>query len=164
LYAAVCRIPNAVITAQGLIVLGLVPGVSRYLATRDPIVIQRLRRKCLAVGGEAAAVVVVGIPVAIWMLPRIFGSAFASGRFALVVLLLAAAVSVATTALFPIALGLGRDRAMCAGYVGVAVVNVVANLVVIPRWSYNGAAVVMLGSQFALAATYLYTARIKEPA
>jgi O-antigen/teichoic acid export membrane protein len=164
IYAAVCRISSALLTAQGLVVAGLVPGMARLVRGEGPAALAALRRRCLRAGAAVGGAVLVGSPVALWLLPEIFGHAFAEGRGALAVLLVAVAVSACTIPLFPLALAAGRDRRVAAGAVVAAVGNVVANLVVIPRWSYGGAAVVMLASQCVLSANYLLLTRVRNEA
>ena len=100
IYAAVYRFPNAWILAQGLLVTGLVPGVSRALGA-DPTALRAIRRRALRVGAVAAVVGVALIPVALWLLPVIFGEAYASGRTALAILLASSAVSALTIGLLP---------------------------------------------------------------
>jgi O-antigen/teichoic acid export membrane protein len=164
IYAAVCRISSAMLTAQGLIVAGLVPGTTRLVAGAGPDVVVAMRRRCLRTGRWVAGAVVVGSPAALSLLPRVFGDAFADGRTALAVLLAGVAVSACTITLFPLALATGRDRRVALGAVVAAAGNVVANLLVIPRWSYHGAAVVMLASQCAISLNYLLLSRTRGAA
>jgi O-antigen/teichoic acid export membrane protein len=159
IYAAVCRISSALLTAQGLVVAGLVPGVTRALAGAGPDVVAALRRRCLRTGRRVAAAVLLAAVPSLWVLPAVFGDAFEEGRTALLVLLAAVAMSACTVTLFPVVLGTGRDRRLAVVTAVVAVGNVLANLVVIPRWSFDGAAVVMLVSQCAISANYLLMTR-----
>jgi O-antigen/teichoic acid export membrane protein len=158
IYAAVYRFPNAWVTVIGLVITGLLPGITRAL-TSDPTRIAELRRRALRVGGGLAALLILLIPAAWFLVPVVFGPAYEPGRVPLVLLLLATTATTLTVGLAPIYFAIGNERALAAWAVLVAVVNVVGNLLLIPHFSATGAASVTLASQLLVSGFYLITTR-----
>ncbi|MFZ4518970.1 MAG: lipopolysaccharide biosynthesis protein [Microthrixaceae bacterium] len=153
-YAAVYRLPNAWLTVLGLVVAGLVPGVTGAVAA-DPAAARRLRRRILRVGAVAGLSVLAVVPVAVWAVPLLFGEAYRSGQVPAALLLLGIGVATVTAGLLPLVLALGRDKPFAGGLCAVAALNVAANLLLIPRFGPTGAASVTLGSQVLVAGLYL---------
>lgn len=154
LYAAAYRFPNGWTLAQGLIVAGLIPGVTTTIL-RQPGTYGALRRRCLKAGALAASLCVALIPITCWLLVLLFGESFAAAQGPLVVLMLAAAASTVTIGLFPVVAALGKERQLAIAFVIVGCLNVTFNLLVIPHFGMIGAALVTLGSQVMLGAVYL---------
>lgn len=162
-YAAVYRLPNAWLTVLGLVVAGLVPGVTGALSG-DPAAARALRRRILRVGALAGLSVLAVVPAAVWAVPRLFGEDYRSGQVPAALLLLGIGVATVTAGLLPLVLALGRDRPFALGLCGVAALNVVANLALIPRFGPTGAASVTLGSQVLVAGLYLVLSDPRRPA
>lgn len=146
IYAAVYRIPNAWMTLLGLAVIAFVPSTARVVSQERSRLLE-LRNRAVRVGGAAAAVVLVSIPISWAIVPHLFGDAFRSGRTALVVLLLATAVNALAAPLHPVYLALGRDRTQAVVTLSAAGLNLVANLLVIPAAGMVGAASTTLAAQ-----------------
>ena len=158
IYAAVYRFPNALITVLGLTVIGLVPGLTRVVAS-DSKRFAALRRQALRVGAVAAGVVVILIPLAWIAVPVVFGTSYDPGRGPLVLLLLATAFPALTVGLQPLYFAARSERPLALFAVGVAILNVTANLLLIPRHGLMGAASVTLLSQALVAAFYVLGTR-----
>ncbi len=153
IYAAVYRFPNAAVTILGLVVTSLVPGLSR--AVSGGAQVERLRRRALQVGAVCAALVVAFIPIAWILVPVVYGDAYAPGRPALAILLLATALPALTVGLQPLYFASGKDRSLALYATGVAFLSVGLDLAVIPRFELTGAATVTLLSQTLIAGFYL---------
>jgi O-antigen/teichoic acid export membrane protein len=151
IYAAVYRFPNAWITVQGLVIAGVLPWLTTTLA-RDPERVAVVRRRALGIGGRLALGAVALMPIAWAICPIVFGEAYRSGRSALLVLLAATAVSSLGAPVQALYFAVGDDRSLATWGVLTALVNVGANLVVIPHWGLVGAATVTLASQSMVAA------------
>ncbi|MGH9000941.1 MAG: lipopolysaccharide biosynthesis protein [Acidimicrobiia bacterium] len=152
-YAAVYRIPNAVLTVVGLIVLGLVPTAARTLRER-PHEFPAARQRALRAGRLWASVVALTIVPFSFVMPVLFGPAYLPGRTPLVLLLLAAAVTAAAAPLQPIYFALAKDKELAAIVGVVAASNFAANLVAITLWGATGAASTTLAGQVLLLLLY----------
>jgi O-antigen/teichoic acid export membrane protein len=146
IYAAVYRFPNAWITVQGLVIAGVLPWLTATLA-RHPERIAAVRRRALGIGGRLALGAVALMPAAWVICPIVFGDAYRSGRSALLVLLAATAATSLGAPVQALYFAVGDDRSLATWGVLTALVNVGANLVVIPRFGLVGAATVTLVSQ-----------------
>lgn len=158
IYAAVYRFPNALVTILGLTVMGLLPGLTRVVTTGSRQFAD-LRRRALRIGAIAAGIVVITIPLAWIAVPIAFGSAYDPGQGPLVLLLLATAFPAFTVGLQPLYFAARREQPLALFAVGVAVLNVVINLLVIPSYGLMGAATVTLISQALVAAFYVLGTR-----
>lgn len=149
IYGAVYRIPLAWTTIVGLVVAALVPAVATELKGSDAslsTVVRRSRR----MGWVATAVVLASL-VPLWLLfDPIFGTDYRDGRVPVIVLMLAVAAATASAPLGATVLATGRDRTyalvLCAG----AVVNLVLNLVLVPRWGMVAAAATTFATEVAV--------------
>ena len=158
IYAAVYRFPNALVTILGLTVMGLLPGLTRVV-TAGSRQFADLRRRAIRVGALAAGIVVVTIPLAWLAVPVVFGADYEPGQGPLVLLLLATAFPAFTVGLQPLYFAARREQPLALFAVGVAIANVAANLVLIPRHGLMGAASVTLASQVLIAAFYVLGTR-----
>jgi O-antigen/teichoic acid export membrane protein len=146
IYAAVYRIPNAWMTVIGLAVIGFVPATARLVSEQPHRVIE-LRHRAIRVGAAVAGAVLLTIPGLWFAVPVLFGDAFRSGRGPLAILLVATAVSALGAPLHPLYLAIGRDRTQAAITAGVATLNLISNLIVIPWAGGTGAAATTLVAQ-----------------
>ena len=158
IYSAVYRIPNAWMTVVGLLITGLLPGITRRL-TQHPDELARLRRRALQMGGAVAVVVVVSIPIAYALVPVVFGSAYESGQIPMCILLGASAVMTCTAGLAPIYYATRPDRLIALWLTVAATLNLAANLVVIPIFGMTGAAIVTFATQVLLSAFLFWQTR-----
>jgi len=149
IYAAIYRIPNAWLTVIGLLVLGVVPWTARSIAA-EPERTGELRARAGRIGARAAAGILCTIPVSWWAVPRLFGTAYRPGQQPLAILLVATAMNAAAAPLHPIFLAVARDRLQAAIFLGAASLNIVGNLVFIPRWGMTAAASTTLAAQIVL--------------
>jgi O-antigen/teichoic acid export membrane protein len=140
IYAAIYRLPNGWVAILIIVMYGLLPVVTRAIRD-DPGSVRGLRRSLLRWSLAAGGCLLVLSPVAYVLVPRLFGPSYAAGRVAVVLLLVGTAVQTAAVPLHSLYLARGTDR----GYAGVvtkaAVANTLANLLLIPQFGMNGAAV-----------------------
>lgn len=151
IYAAVYRIPNAWYAVLTQLLGSLLPiAMSSRLSDREGH--DRLQRRSLRVSALGALLILALTPVS-WVLSGfIFGPAYDSGRTALLILMMAAAVITLAAPLHPFAMSTGHDRRYALILVGGAVGNLVANLAVIPAFGMIGAASTTLGAQLVVSA------------
>ena len=155
IYSAVYRAPNAWMTIVGLVITGFLPGVTHRLRD-DPQRLAIMRRHALKIGGGAALLVLASIPVAYALVPIVLGDAYRSGRVPMCILLVTAALMTCTAGLAPIYYALRPDRPIALWMTWAALLNLGANVAVIPTFGMNGAASVTLGTQFLLSG-FLFT-------
>ncbi len=148
-YGAVYRLPNAATTILGLVtgvLIARMAAVLREDPDRGPVELRRALRVS-AIGGIA---LVALAPVARALVVPVFGAEYQSGETAAAVLFLALAVVCAGAPLHAAALAARQDRAYVGGLAGAALVNVAANLVLIPPLELSGAAFATLTSSVLL--------------
>lgn len=158
IYAAAYRIPNAFMTVVGLLIAGAIPSVVEIVRAAPDRIIE-VRRRSLRYGAVAAAAVLLAIPLALYVLPIVFGSAYVEGRGPLAILLVATAVNVTTSLLGPLVLALRPDRLLALASGTIAVANIALNLILIPHAGMAGAALATLIAQVALASFFLWATR-----
>ncbi|MGI8983240.1 MAG: lipopolysaccharide biosynthesis protein [Acidimicrobiales bacterium] len=164
IYAAIYRLPNGWVALLIIVMYGLLPVVTRALR-EDPGSLRQLRRSLLRWSIAAGVGLLAVSPVAYFAVPRLFGASYRSGGVAVVLLLVATAVQTAAAPLHSLYLARGTDRGYAGFITGAAVVNVVVNLVLIPLFGMNGAAVAtMVATTFLAAALWRAVARfVDEP-
>jgi O-antigen/teichoic acid export membrane protein len=163
IYNAVYRIPNGVTTVVGLVVMGLVPTLTRDLrrAGADSAVVRRRVLRVASVGGVAVLAV---IPLAVLVMPVVFGDAYRDGRIALVMLLVATAVSTIGAPLGALMIAAGAERDLALIVLGAAAANILGNLVLIPEFGMAGAAWMTVASEaLVLLSTLIVTRRSRVP-
>lgn len=139
-YNAMYRFPLGVSAVVGLMVTGLLPPLTSELRSgRLPL--SAASRQLLAVGSLAGVVVLALTPVLVLVVPWLFGEAYAVGQPALVVLLLATAISTFGAPIGALLLAIGYERPIAILVLGGAVLNLAGNLVLIPTLGMIGAAV-----------------------
>ncbi len=145
IYAIVYRYPAAWLTVVGLAVSSAVPAAARGARGRSlsRSEVSRAMRRGLYGGGA----LLVLIPPAVASVGVLFGPEFDAGRVALVILLLAAAVTTVSAPLRVLHVAYGRDRDMALVTGLVAVGNLGANLATVTAWGLTAAAVTTLLSQ-----------------
>lgn len=126
----------------------LAPTVAGLFALRD---MERLQR---VVTKSARVILLLSLPIAFvliifgyWFL-LLFGQEFTQGRTTLILLSLAQLI---TAAAGPVGLLLtmtGHERDAAKGVAIGAVVNIILNILLIPKWGLQGAAIAMLSSTF----------------
>ncbi len=158
IYSAVYRFPNAWITVMGLVIVGLLPGITRSLAA-EPHKLDFYRRRARSTGMRLALLLICLIPVGWWLVPIVFGPSYTAGRAPLVLLLLATAANTATVGLQPITFAVGNERRLARWASFTALVNIAANLIMIPIFGLVGAASVTLISQLMVSGYYFTTTR-----
>jgi O-antigen/teichoic acid export membrane protein len=155
IYAAVYRIPNGWLALLVILRGGLLAMATTTLRD-DPQQFLRLRRSSLRWGVAGAVALVSAIPLAFIAIPVIFGPAYRSGQWPAVLLLLATAIATAGAPLHHFFLAFGDDRRYGFYLLWAAVLNVAANLVLIPLAGMMGAATAtVLANAFLAAALWL---------
>ena len=149
IYAAGYRIPNAWNTMLGLSVAAVLPRVIRRLRESPERALQ-IRRRVLHIGLGMASIVIIAMPVSWVLLPVLFGDAYTAGRDAVLILLLATAVSTSTAYLAPVYFAFSSDRTVGLFTAFTATVNVIGNIALIPVLGMAGAAFSTLVSQILL--------------
>ena len=158
IYFALYRIPLAIATVVGLAVSGLVPPLTADLRSGE-LALADARRSLARVGLVAGGMVLLLIPLLVAVGPMAFGPAYQSGRTALALVLVATAMATAGAPLGALWLAVGGERQLALLVVGGAVVNVAANVVLIPRFGMSGAgAVTVLSEGIVLFGTWRLTA------
>jgi len=140
IYAAVYRIPNAWLALLVILRGGLLPMATDVLA-RDREQFLGLRRSSLKWSGIAAGSLCVLTVPAYFLVPVIFGEAYAPGQWPTVLLLLATAVATIGAPLHHLFLAFGDDRPYAWYLVAAAGLNVAVNLILIPPYGMMGAAI-----------------------
>lgn len=117
------------------------PEIARIHEQNDPNSLQRLS----TVGARAGFIVTL-VPAIIFflfgeqLLSAVVGPEYARGALALKILVAAHVVTAATGLVIPLLNMTGLERVVLRG-IGIAVaINVIANIILIPRWGINGAA------------------------
>ncbi|MDQ6947667.1 MAG: polysaccharide biosynthesis C-terminal domain-containing protein [Actinomycetota bacterium] len=160
IYAAIYRFPNGWLAVLIIVMYGLLPVVTRALRD-DPGSLGNLRRSLLRWSLPASVGLLAVTPLAYALVPRVFGAAFAQGRTAVVLLLVATAVQTAAAPLHSLYLAAGTHRNYAWCLASAAVLNIVANLVLIPALGMNGAAIsTMLANAFLAALLWLAVSRL----
>jgi O-antigen/teichoic acid export membrane protein len=146
-YAAAYRIPNAVGTFSGSWLSAVFPH-SAVLGRQDR---RRLRAD---VGRMLSVVALFAIPlaactpfVAHGLMVAAFGHEYGPAATALTLLIVGTALSIVDSTLMSSLMGLGRDRFYAAVLTVTALFNVLVNLIAIPTFGRNGAAVVTIVSE-----------------
>jgi len=140
IYAAVYRLPNGWVALLIIAMYGLLPVVTKAFRD-DPGSLPQMRRSLLRWSLLAGGGLVALSPIAYVLVPRVFGTSFAAGRLAALLLVVATAIQTAAAPLHSLYLARGADRGYAAFIVAAALLNILANLVLIPVLGMNGAAV-----------------------
>jgi O-antigen/teichoic acid export membrane protein len=162
-YSAVYRLPNAWLLLMGLLVSAAIPSITVTLRQHGGALPDLWRR---AAGfGLVLSTVLAGLgAVSLMSMTWIFGEDYASGRTALVVLLIAAGFTTASAPFRGMCAALGRDRAVGVATIVVAALNLMANVAVIPVAGMVGAATTTAIAQLALLGFYATASRRSRPA
>lgn len=158
IYAALYRIPSAITTVVGLLVLAAVPKMTSALST-EAYLLARMRRRGIVLGGGAAAAIAIASVPLVKSSALLFGEAYKGGETALMILLLATAVATLAAPLHPLVLALERDRLQAAFTGASALLNIAGNLLVVPTYGMTGAAVMTLATQLGLLLAHWTVAR-----
>jgi O-antigen/teichoic acid export membrane protein len=151
IYSAVYRLPNGWLALLVILRGGLLALATTTLRD-DPREFLRLRRASLQAGLAGGVVLVAIIPVAFFAVPVVFGAAYRSGQWPVVLLLLATAIATASAPLHHLFLAFGHDRPYGWFLFSAAALNVVINLALIPLAGMMGAAAATLIANTFLAA------------
>lgn len=138
-YNAVYRFPLGISTLVGLLVTGLLPPLTSELRT-GRLAPTAARAQLLRMGVIGGAVVLGLSPLFVFVTPWLFGSEYAVGQAALVILMVATAMSTVSAPIGALLLATGRERPIAMVVLGAAVLNVVGNLALIPMLGMIGAA------------------------
>lgn len=157
-YGAVYRLPNAAATVVGL-VTGVLTARLASVLRQDPSRGPAELRRALGVSLRVAGGLVLCAPVARALVVPLLGDPYRSGQTAAALLFLALAVVCAGAPLHASVLARGDDRRYVLALAGAAVVNVVANLVLIPRFELSGAALATLISSSVLLVALIHLVR-----
>ncbi len=160
IYSAIYRLPNAWMTAVGLLITGLLPGVTRRLHD-DPDRLREMRGRALQIGLRFALLVLVSIPVGYWLVPIVLGPAYTSGQVPMVILLVGSALMTATAGLAPIYYAIHPDKHIALWMAMTGTLNLVANVIVIPTYGMVGAACVTVASQVLLSGFLFLRTRVR---
>jgi O-antigen/teichoic acid export membrane protein len=150
IYAAVYRLPNGWLALLVILRGGLLPLATTTLRD-DPRQFLRLRRSSLRWSTIAGVVLLAAIPASFLAIPAVYGKAYLSGRWPAVLLLLATAVATMAAPLHHLFLAFGDDRPYGWYLFSAAMLNIGANLVLIPLAGMMGAALATVVANVALA-------------
>ena len=139
IYTAVYRLPNGWLALLVILRGSLLPMATMALRD-DPRQFLQLRRSSLRWSTIGGVVLVATIPLAFLAIPIVFGAAYRPGQWPAVLLLLATALATASAPLHHLFLAFGDDRPYGWYLFSAAVLNVLVNLVLIPRFGMMGAA------------------------
>lgn len=146
IYAGVYRLPLAWITVSGLVIAAAVPVATEAL-TRDRSRLPQLRRAAIRVGGGLGALLLISAPIAALLVVPVFGEEYSDGRWPLALLMVATAVATVTAPIGALYLGVGVDRTYAQILTVGAVLNLAANVVLIPRHGMMAAAATTVASE-----------------
>lgn len=138
-YNAVYRFPLGISTVVGLMVTGLLPPLTSELQSGRMTKLAA-RRHLLVIGVLGGVSVLAMIPLFVLITPWLFGQEYADGTSALVILMIATAVSTVTAPTGALLLATGHERPIAIAVLAGAVLNLVGNLVLIPILGLVGAA------------------------
>jgi len=162
IYAAIYRFPNGWLAVLIIVMYGLLPVVTRALRD-DPGSLRDLRRSLLRWSLPASVALVAMSPIAYALVPHVFGASFAAGRVAVVLLLVGTAVQTAAAPLHCLYLAGGPHRAYAWSIAAAALLNIAANLVLIPAYGMNGAGIAtILANAFLTALLWRGVSRLIE--
>ncbi|MFN8036518.1 MAG: polysaccharide biosynthesis C-terminal domain-containing protein [Acidimicrobiia bacterium] len=150
IYAAVYRIPNAIMALLSMIFAGFLP-LATDLRVRARGQYRKLIRRSLRVSGRCALALALCSPIAAIFVPFVYGDAYARGEIPLMILLAATAIATGAAPLHSFAQATARDRAYALILICAAVVNLGGNLALIPIGGMIAAASVTLATQVTLA-------------
>jgi O-antigen/teichoic acid export membrane protein len=146
-YAVAYKLPLALIAIAALWASVLFPHASA-LAPRDPDLLRRQLGFFSSVAFVGAAPLAVGaVLVGEDLMPELFGAQFEPAGTPFIVLSWAAAVVVFTISSGTVALAAGEDRNYVVAVTAGAVLNVLANLAVIPLFGMTGAAAATVAAE-----------------
>jgi O-antigen/teichoic acid export membrane protein len=148
-YNTIYRLPLAWLTVVGLTVTAAVPIVTR-ISDRpdfDPVRLYKHADRAAIVAG-LTVLPVANISLA--LLGPLLGEEFDAGRDAMLILFVAVAVTTMSAPYRVLVTAHGPDRLVGLVTLGLAILNGVGNVFVIPTWGMEGAAMTTLGGQLLL--------------
>ncbi len=143
IYAAAARLPTAVTTLASLLSTVAIASAARAVTER-PEQMANVARRALKTALVSGLGMTVLIPAIYFGMPLLYGGSFSAGAPAASLLMLAAAISTAASPLAPVFIVQGNDRAYGVQHAIAAGINVIANIVLIPLWGINGAAIALI--------------------
>jgi O-antigen/teichoic acid export membrane protein len=146
IYAAVYRVPNAVLALLSILFAGFLP-LATALRFHDRDAYRRLLRRSLKISGISGVALAVCAPVAAILVPAVFGHAYRSGSIPLLILMVATALATFAAPLHSFAQATARDRGYSLILSLAAAFNLAGNLIFIPMGGMRAAASVTLGTQ-----------------
>jgi O-antigen/teichoic acid export membrane protein len=162
IYAAVYRLPNAWIALLGMVLAGFLPLVTRALH-EDHQRYRDLLHRSLRVSRAAAFVLLLLSVPAYFLVPVLFGSAYDDGQVPMLILMLSMVAVTLAAPLHAYVQAPGADRRYATILTTGAVVNVTANLILIPLTGLVGAAIATLITQSVVSLLLWETVR-RDPA
>ncbi len=161
IYAAINRLPNAWIALLTALMFGALPITTRALA-EDPVAYHQLRRRSTRVSAIMGFSIALASPVVYLLVPVLFGADYIDGQIPAIILTISTGVLTFSLPLHVFAVTTGHDRRYFLLVGAGSVVNIVLNLIVIPRWGTVGAATATLIAQ-SLIATLLWSQTVHPP-
>jgi len=141
-YSIVYRYPAAWLAVVGLTISAAVPAAARGAQRRA---LSKADVSRAVHRGVLGAVTLLALtPLVVVSVGLLFGTEFESGRVALVILLMAGAVTTVSAPIRLLHLAYGRDRDIALVTSAVASANLVANLATVAAWGITAAAVTTL--------------------
>jgi O-antigen/teichoic acid export membrane protein len=158
-YSVVARVGGLVTFVMIVVGYPLSPLIARLHTSGETVVLQRTVRRA------AIFVFLAALPVALFVIAfaapllRLFGSEFDAGETALVLTVIGQLVFAATGFSGTVLVMTGRESMLMRGVVVGAVVNVILNIVLIPPFGLNGAAIATVFSIATMNVCLVYYAR-----
>jgi O-antigen/teichoic acid export membrane protein len=146
IYAAVYRVPNALLALLSILFAGFLP-LATTMRLREPARYGRLIRRSIRLSLFAGLGVLACAVLAPFLVGPIFGHAYLPGQWPLAILLVAMAVIACASPLHAFVQATGHDRSYGLIITVGAVVNLVGNLIFIPVGGMRAAAAVTLATQ-----------------
>lgn len=157
IYAIAYKLIEITLILPAVIATNLLPSLSTAHRNLDTSTVVRIGRNGLtATMLSAGFVILILVLLAPWLIVFIANGAFVAAALPLHILIPALFCIFLSTILAQIVISIGRQRRLIAGYLIAVLINIVLNLIFIPMYSYQGAAVVTVITEFLMLAYTLW--------
>ena len=154
-YGAVQRLFNAVMSPAIILPNIYIPILTKKIKEKKSI---KSTMKTLTITSVSGAILlfIVGIFFPELVVSVVYGAEYLEATFALTILCITAGIFYINNIFFSLAFALYEDKKILINHVFMSVLNIALNIYVIPRYSFNGAAITTLISTIFLLLGNMY--------
>jgi O-antigen/teichoic acid export membrane protein len=160
IYALAYKILEVIVIIPAILSTNLLPVLTKLISAGDELGFKNaVEKTSVTLVLIATVITVLVFPLAPWLITFIAQPDFLAAAAVLRVLVIAAFFVFITTLFAQALISTKKQKLLINGYIGAVVINIVLNLIVIPRFSYMGAAYVTLLTELLL---LVYTVVLTE--